>query len=1038
MTHFNQDAVKQLNQSTAEKIDAKMRTVRSGRRKYERSWIWELIQNAKDKATIDFPDKKVSIKIELSDSSLKFLHNYGYFNKNNVEGLIRQMNSEDKEREIDPQESVNPTIGRFGTGFMTTHLLSENVKISGLYKDNGDFKKIAFSLDRSSQVRKGLIKSVENSFAEAEASRSSSEILINPDFSKFNTQFTYPLQEGKSLIAETGLSDLDTSLPYTLIFVEGIKEVMVSKENEEIIFEKREPRKLSEDIQLIEIVKSLNGVSTVLSFVHLSKNLTGIALPLEIIEEEIHILPLSGKLPKIFLHFPLVGTEEFHFPVIVNNPFFEPTEPRDGIYLLDDSQDLKSVTDQNYIQDARELFSILVPFAVENDWKNLFYLAKTSLPAISEEYFSKSWFKENIQEVLREQLLTAEIVQTETSRILLESARFPFGTEKKIDQLWDLLYPIYPDRLPKKADIHHWHQVIDAQWGVDLRIDLKKLIQEISNFESIENLVDQKGFSETEALKWINEVVAYIIANNEEKLLNEYAVIPNQYGVFQSKEDLWLDKGIPSQLKAVLSLLGKDWKDSLLHRSIDSFIPPIKKGQKEITLLINQLIKGSQSYSNSIEAVLLLTSLIPSSELDSKNSRSQLYGFVKDLNSNTPEMQEVDGFLQTAWEESDKWIVKDICTDIANFHDIETLATKLGKFPIGWLHEFVIFLGKTGFGSRLNDYAILPNQLGKFKKKADLFLDDEIDPILKEINEGLTGKLKTTLLHTGIFLEIENRSISTQEVARGISEEVSEIYNTDHGQNRSQETKNLFERLLKWMIDKGETVSRDLFKDLYERRNLVLRTDEENIQAIEFRQSILNNPNGHTEEDVMRFINIPKGDFIAYTTDEFEKRVEEEVNKRLGINPDPIEIDPNELIVNLGISSEEDLLKALEAFEGSTIGDALQHVSRTTDFSYVHGLILRAKENVMSHLATLPDYDISNWEEDSFTVISGIEKNGAPIKLVIRPSDGNKVIIWYPEEFEALEQTNSFAELWHDNGMNQNIYSFGKFLRRTKTNRLPV
>jgi hypothetical protein len=30
--------------------------------------------------------------------------------------------------------------------------------------------------------------------------------------------------------------------------------------------------------------------------------------------------------PKIFLDFPLIGTEDLHIPFVVNSPFFEPTE----------------------------------------------------------------------------------------------------------------------------------------------------------------------------------------------------------------------------------------------------------------------------------------------------------------------------------------------------------------------------------------------------------------------------------------------------------------------------------------------------------------------------------------------------------------------------------------------------------------------------------------------------------------------------------------------------------------------------------------
>jgi len=1040
MTQFNQNAVYLLNRMTAEKIDAKMRTVRSGRKKYERSWIWELIQNAKDKATIDFPNEKVSIKIELTNTQLEFGHNYGFFTQYNVEGLIRQINSEDKDREdvILKEENSNPPIGRFGTGFMTTHLLSENVAVSGLYKDGSNFKNIRFSLDRSGVDRNCLIQSVDTSFKEAESSLSISPILNVPDFADFNTKFIYHLDEDKRPTAEIGLADLQSSLPYTLIFVEGIKDVIIKTSGQYTLYEKREPKLISDEIKLIEIVKTVNGESTILRFVYLSKNLTSIALPIEIIEEKIHILPLPANLPQIFLHFPLVGTEDFHFPVVVNNPFFEPTEPRDGIYLLEDSHDSKSVTDQIYIKEATELFSILLPFAIENNWGSLYHLAKTAIPKISEEFFSKSWFKENIQKTLRSQLLKSQIVQTEKDTILLETALFPFAPESKINRLWDILYPIHGKSLPRKVDVNHWHKIIDSHWGKDLRVDIKKLLQEVSTIGSIDQLVIQKGFSEKEAINWLNQVIEFTIELDEEKLLNELAVIPNQYGIFKKREELWFDQSIPAELKSVLKKLDTDWEASLQKREIIAYTPQIRKSQEDIVSMINTFIKNNSNRSNLKEAVLELTSLIPSNGIENKPIRTSLWNFASDFYSETPEKQIVEGFDKSVWEESDKWLLKTLFSQIASCQTVSSLSATLNKPAVSWLHDFVIFLGKSGFGSYLNDHKLLPDQLGVLKKKTELYLDNEIDTGLKEICEGLTNSLKSTLLDTGIFLEIENRSISTLKVAKMITEKVTEIYNSDHGNNRGQETKNLFEKLLKWMFDKGEATSKELFKGLYERRNLVLRTDEENIQAIEFRQSILNNSNGYTEEDILKFIKTPKEDFIAYTSDDFKKRVEEEVNKRLGIGSGLNELDPKEVVLNLGITSNEDLLKAMEKFEGTPIGEALQYIPTNTDFSYVYSIIQRAKENVKCYLSTRPEYNISNWKEESFTVIDGIEKNGFPIKLVIRPSDGRQVVIWYQEEFEALDQKNSFAELWHDNNVEQSIYSFGKFLRKTKINRLPV
>ena len=40
------------------------------------------------------------------------------------------------------------------------------------------------------------------------------------------------------------------------------------------------------------------------------------------------------------------------------------------------------------------------------------------------------------------------------------------------------------------------------------------------------------------------------------------------------------------------------------------------------------------------------------------------------------------------------------------------------------------------------------------------------------------------------------------------------------------------------------------------------------------------------------------------------------------------------------------------------------------------------------------------------------------------------------DEFETLEKSN--AELWYDNGAEQGIYSFGRFLKKAKISRMPI
>jgi hypothetical protein len=71
------------------------------------------------------------------------------------------------------------------------------------------------------------------------------------------------------------------------------------------------------------------------------------------------------------------------------------------------------------------------------------------------------------------------------------------------------------------------------------------------------------------------------------------------------------------------------------------------------------------------------------------------------------------------------------------------------------------------------------------------------------------------------------------------------------------------------------------------------------------------------------------------------------------------------------------------------------------------------------------------------TVITGVFKDGQPINLVIRPSDGKKVHVYYGTEFKALLLENT--EFWIDNGYDTpEILTIGKILQYTETEIIPL
>ena len=148
-----------------------------------------------------------------------FKHNGRYFRKKDIFSLLQQISSKDS-------QNLEGQTGKFGTGFIGTHLLSDIIDIKGILqvKDN-DFREFKVSLDRGEQKSEILAKNIEQSIQLFIKINERPEIFkLRPDYLKnrketdYDTIFTYHLNdEEKKESASKGLDDLINTMPTTLI-----------------------------------------------------------------------------------------------------------------------------------------------------------------------------------------------------------------------------------------------------------------------------------------------------------------------------------------------------------------------------------------------------------------------------------------------------------------------------------------------------------------------------------------------------------------------------------------------------------------------------------------------------------------------------------------------------------------------------------------------------------------------------------------------------------------------------------------------------
>ncbi len=188
-------------------------------------WVWELIQNAKDVVNSN-GNVDIMISFNEDQKKLQFSHNGKPFTIQNIVFLIEQVSTKDR----DEKNELNNNTGKFGTGFMTTHLLSEKVMVSGvLQNDNNELRKIELEINRSEATREGIINRNKESFEQLKHCIENGKKVDDFDEMSFNTCFTYFLDQESLTIAKEGLESLYVAIPYVFVFVPEIKSVYVQE-----------------------------------------------------------------------------------------------------------------------------------------------------------------------------------------------------------------------------------------------------------------------------------------------------------------------------------------------------------------------------------------------------------------------------------------------------------------------------------------------------------------------------------------------------------------------------------------------------------------------------------------------------------------------------------------------------------------------------------------------------------------------------------------------------------------------------------------
>ena len=605
-TEFDGARILQTTQNDARRIFQRVRAAQQNPSRSSIRWPFELIQNAHDAGPRE-GDDVVEITFTLCEDRLVVSHTGKPFVAQELAALLSGGSS----KEFSSEE----TTGRFGTGFLVTHAASTQVDIDGVLTTQKGPELFHIELARHGD-EDSIVINIEQANESLEKAEPASEALIvnNPTAS-----FTY--RNPDVGIVLRGLDRLEETLPYLYATCSKLGRVQIERFGE-VKYYKPKGSDTSDEGDFV-IDKTHVSICTAND----SKCVTAVRIGekdgqsalLTVLEhcstDEFKVLVPGESLARVFVKFPIAGTDFLPFNVIVDG-YFETFQERDGVAMND--------ADKLSIGSAMSAFPTLVQHAVESDWRDAHKLASLATPTrtLSGETDSGElqWWESTVRQVAT-QTASKPLVQTRVGLLPAlpdqeeQFVTFPVPAIDS-DASESIGYGTFHEvagyvtefNLPSEEVAETWGEIA-RQWqqaGVVVdRLGLSELTDWLKGrINSVSDLpIDGDPFS------WLAKLfllAADIKDQNVRSMVN--GLLPNQHGELTNTDEnfLYSDGGISSEVKDIAFAIGKDIRAQLLHDAMAQalMVPGYEAANQLVSDLFDEIDGGEYTESKAIDLVL--------------------------------------------------------------------------------------------------------------------------------------------------------------------------------------------------------------------------------------------------------------------------------------------------------------------------------------------------------------------------------------------------------------------------------------------------
>lgn len=572
LASFKDARENQLLKNDARRIRTRVKEARDNPNDAGGRWPFELLQNAYDTGPRAGSDT-LAITLAWSGDSdqrmVSFEHDGAPFESQDIAALLSGGSS--KEFESDT------TTGRFGTGFLVTHVLSYQVKVEGLLLVEDGAEAFAFELDRSGDE--------EDILRNRTATDDAIKAALPVDSATVGASARFSWRADNFSEYERGVAVFEQALPYVFGTCSRLGAVTIRKPDGQWerwraapVTERSDgPLSWSERVIVVAADEAADRHLRIVRVSSESDTRTAALFLLADSHGESTLVEPPEGLARVFCRFPVRGTATVPITLILDGPF-DVDQERRNVALAPADRDLISIALRAATNAVRIVFHMGIVGAHR--------LGAVSAPNRVLEQLERDWWA-GVLRVYAEQLAALPIV--ETARGLLPAlsvhafdgyADFPrslldegaSGLEFPINRMWALMAQTGNCDPPVERLVADWVAVADgwASLGVDLRmITLRSLAKEVR--ESGRTWAGLSAVSDPAV--WLPDFLDVVGMAWDARRGVDVSILdgllPDQAGDLRDATSLERDAGVPDPLKEIAELLGLPLRGQLLHLDIE-------------------------------------------------------------------------------------------------------------------------------------------------------------------------------------------------------------------------------------------------------------------------------------------------------------------------------------------------------------------------------------------------------------------------------------------------------------------------------------